>query len=89
MDSVFPPAESCEDPFRRLLREESAKDYWIFETPEEDEDFSFRLVAEGKCVECLGPDWQPIIRGVPDPEEGRFMYPMFLGKIKGEWTIIR
>jgi len=40
-------------------------------------------------IECLGKDWQPIIRGVPDPEEGRFMYPMMIGKLKGDWLIMR
>jgi len=74
--------------FRKLLEEESAKDYWIFETPD-DEDYSFRLVAGGRMIECIGPDWLPIIRGVPDPEEGRFMYPMMIGKIKGDWIIMR
>jgi len=82
------PAEERKNMFHRLLREESVKDYWIFETPE-DEDFSFRLVAGGKMIECLGKDWQPIIRGVPDPEEGRFMYPMMIGKLKGDWLIMR
>ena len=82
------PAEERKDMFSRLLREESVKDYWIFETPE-DEDFSFRLVAGGKMIECLGKDWQPIIRGVPDPEEGRFLYPMMIGKLKGDWLIMR
>lgn len=73
--------------FRQLLEQESKKPYWIFETPE-DEDFSLRLCANDRLIECLGIDWKPVIRGVPSPE-GRFLYPMLIGKIDDEWLIMR
>lgn len=73
--------------FRRLLRQESPKPYWIFETTE-DEDFSFRLCAGNRLIECVSRDWKPIVRGVPSPE-GRFLYPMLVGKLNGEWIIMR
>lgn len=75
--------------FRRILEEESKKDYWIFETPRE-EDFSLRLCAGGRLIECVASDWLPLIRGVRDPEKGRFMYPMLIGQdARGEWLILR
>jgi hypothetical protein len=80
-------AEERANMFRQVLSEESQKPYWIFETPEE-EDFSFRLCASNRLIECIGPDWKPIIRGVPSPQ-GRFLYPMLIGKLNGEWLIMR
>ncbi len=80
-------AEERADLFRQLLTQESAKPYWIFETPE-DEDFSLRLCANGRLIECIGNDWKPVIRGVPSPE-GRFMFPMLIGKLEEDWIIMR
>lgn len=74
--------------FRQLLSTQSPKPEWMFETPE-DEDFSLRLAAEARLIECTGPDWLPIVRGVKNPETGRFMYPMFIGRAKGRWLIMR
>lgn len=73
--------------FRRVITEYSKKDTWIFETPLEEE-ISIRLVADGRLVECVMVDWKPMIRGVPTPE-GRFLYPMFLGRQGGRWLIMR
>jgi hypothetical protein len=73
---------------RQLLARQRDKPEWMFETPE-DEDFDFRLVADGRMIECLGPDWEPIIRQVPGSDDGRFMYPMFLGRKNGKWVIMR
>jgi len=80
-------AEERADLFRQLLTQESAKPYWIFETPE-DEEISLRLCANGKLIECIGHDWKPVIRGVPSPE-GRFMFPMIIGKLDEDWIIMR
>ena len=73
--------------FRQLLAQESAKPYWIFETPE-DEEISLRLCANNRLIECIGHDWKPVIRGVPSPE-GRFMFPMLIGKLDEDWIIMR
>lgn len=80
-------AEERANLFRQLLQQESAKPYWIFETPEE-EDFSFRLCANNRLIECIGRDWKPVIRGVPSAQ-GRFLYSMLIGKLNGEWLIMR
>jgi hypothetical protein len=77
-----------EDMLRRLLEMQRDKPEWLFETPE-DEDIDLRLVADGRMIECLGPDWQPIIRQVPGSEDGRFMYPMFIGRKDKKWVIMR
>ena len=61
---------------------------WLFETPDE-EDFDFRLVAGGRLVECLGPDWTPVVRQLPDAEDNRFLFPMLLGQSNGKWVIMR
>ena len=80
-------AEERTNLFQQLLAQESEKPYWIFETPE-DEEFSLRLCAHGKLIECVAHDWKPLIRGVPSPE-GRFMFPMLIGKIDEDWIIMR
>jgi hypothetical protein len=82
-------AAERENIFRRVLAEESPKEYWIFETPE-PEDFSLRLCAGSRLIECVATDWLPLVRGVRDPEKGRFLFPMFIGRdTQGEWLILR
>lgn len=76
------------DMLRELLAKQRDKPEWLFETPE-DESYDFRLVADGHMIECLGPDWRPIIRQVPGSDDGRFLYPMLLGRKKGTWFIMR
>jgi hypothetical protein len=68
------------DLFRQLLEQESGEDYWIFETPEDD-DFDLRLCGNNRLIECIAKDWRSPIRGVPDPEKGRFLFPMIIGKL--------
>ncbi len=73
--------------FRRVLAEESKKETWVFETPE-DEDYSLRTCAGDRMIECVARDWKPLVRGV-ESERGRFLYPMFIGKIQDQWLILR
>ncbi len=76
--------------FERLLNEESEKPHWIFETPDED-DVDLRLCADGRMIECIGKDWKSSIRGVPNPDENQFMFPMKIGRLEpdGDWLIMR
>ncbi len=67
--------------FQRLLDQESGEEYWVFETPE-DEDFDLRLCANNRLIECISKDWQSPVRGIPDPEKGRFVFPMIIGKLE-------
>ena len=82
-------AASRADIFRRVLTEESAKDSWLFRTPSEDE-YSLRLCAGKRLIECIGTDWTPLIKGVPDPESGGFVFPMLIGRAgPSDWLILR
>ena len=48
--------------------------------PLEPSAFSFRLVANGRLIECLNKDWKPTLRSVPVEGSHHPMYfPMFLG----------
>ncbi len=76
------------DMLRQLLEMQRNKPEWLFETPE-NESYDFRLVADNRMIECLGPDWRPIIRQVPGSEDGRFLFPMLLGRKQGKWFIMR
>lgn len=76
------------DMLRQLLAIQRDKPEWLFETPEDD-SYDFRLVADGRMIECLGPDWRPIVRQVPPSDDDRFLYPMLLGRAKGKWFIMR
>jgi hypothetical protein len=69
--------------FRNGIAKLSGMPSWIFETPQTEDDFSFRLCAGGRLLECIGPDWKPIVRAVMT-EEGRFMFPMLLGRTNGD-----
>ncbi len=74
--------------FKKILNEHAGTPEWLFETTEDDE-YSLRMVADHRMIECVNTDWGPSIRGVPVPEKGAFLYPMFIGKVKGDWIIMR
>ncbi len=73
--------------FERMIAEASSGDRWLFMTPEPDE-LSLRVCAEGRMVECVGTDWLPLVRTVRSGD-GSFRLPMFVGKLGGEWAILR
>jgi hypothetical protein len=50
------------------------------------EDFELRLVAGGRLLEVIDKEWQPIIR---EEEEGGVDYRVMIGRIEGEWHILR
>ena len=51
----------------------------------------FRIVANGKMVECIRHDWQPLLVSTPlkKRDGGRYDYRVFLSKIKGKLHIVR
>lgn len=57
--------------------------------PLDPKAFDFRLCANGKMVECIGTDWQPILRAGPDRQGDYSFYDMFVARIGGEWRIVR
>ena len=72
---------------RQMLTSQCDRPDWLFVTPEE-EDLDFRLVADGRMIECVGPDWNPLIKGM-EGEKGRFLLPMMIGKRDDDWLIMR
>ena len=59
-----------------------------FQTPEADE-WSFRLCASKRLVECIARDWTPLVKAVRVPGKGCFMFPMLVGAIDTDWIIAR
>ena len=53
------------------------------------ETFDLRLVAGGRLVECVGKDWDPILRGAPDKDGNEDHYDMFIGRDAGGWKMYR
>ncbi len=81
------PAERA-DIFRKLLSENAGDEDWLFQTPE-PEDWSFRLCAANRLVECIASDWTPLVKGIRVPDKGRFLFPMLIGAIDSGWIIAR
>jgi hypothetical protein len=48
-------------------------------SPLEPEQFSFRLAAGGRLVECVNKDWQAAVRATSDDEPHPYDFEMFLG----------
>jgi hypothetical protein len=49
------------------------------------DQYDMRVVAGGRMIEAVAKDWRPIVR----MESGDFGYNMYIGKIDGEWQILR
>lgn len=81
------PSERA-DMFRKLLGDNAGAKDWLFQTPEADE-WSFRLCASKRLVECIARDWTPLVKGVRVPGKGCFMFPMLIGAIDTDWIIAR
>lgn len=81
------PSERA-DLFRKILRDNADDEDWLFQTPE-PEDWSFRLCAGNRLVECVARDWTPLVKGIRVPGKGRFLFPMFVGAIDSGWIIAR
>lgn len=73
---------------RTVTRQEAKTDWWGL-LPLEPEQFDFRLCAHDRLVECIGKDWEPVLRENVDREGGQGTYSLFLGLIDDEWHIVR
>jgi hypothetical protein len=49
------------------------------------DQYDLRLVADGRMIEAVAKDWRPIVR----MENGDFGFNMYIGKVNGEWQILR
>ncbi len=51
--------------------------------------WDLRLVAGGRMIECVGKDWDPLVRSITDEEANSFSMPMFVGRTAGRWAVLR
>jgi hypothetical protein len=49
------------------------------------DQYDLRLIADGRLIEAIGKDWRPIVRMA----EGDFGFPLIIGRVDGEWQILR
>lgn len=81
-------ASKKKNEIRRIMADEFGKPEWAFE-PLDEATFDLRLVAGGRMVECLGTDWEPLVRQRPDADGNVGHFDMMLAKIDGRWEIVR
>jgi len=76
--------EDFDEMFREQLQMGAEHPNWKpYELPRDQYDL--RLVADGRMIQAVAKDWRPIVR----MENGDFGYHMYIGKIDGEWQILR
>jgi len=51
--------------------------------------WDLRLVAGNRLIDCVGKDWEPIVRSITDAEDNSFLMPMLVGRVGGQWAILR
>jgi hypothetical protein len=78
------PEGSFDAMFKEQLATMSQQPNWKpYELPHDQYDL--RLVADGRMIEAIAKDWRPIIR----VENGDYGYHLYLGKVDGQWQILR
>ena len=85
---AFParPFNILVDQFRRMVAMDSAEKGWAFPKLDHDQ-FDFRLVADGRMLECINRDWRPTLRTVALSDGYPKYYQMLLCNIKGRWQV--
>lgn len=53
------------------------------------EQFDYRLVANGRLLECIAKDWRAVVRTEPDSEGNVMRFPIMLGRIDGNLLGLR
>lgn len=88
-EAIAYPAYTVDELRQRLVKDirsnTGKKDYV---KPLAPEQFDLRLCANGRLVECIDKQWQPIIAGSA-PGGDEFPFPIFLGKVGGKLGIVR
>lgn len=73
----------------QLLIEASMElDYWSF-PPLPPEMWSLRLVGGNRLVEVIGADWEPVVRSIENEDEESYSLLFRLGKLGGQWLVLR
>jgi hypothetical protein len=73
---------------RKVTLRDAAQPWWGMQ-PLNSDQFDLRLCAGGRLVECIGHDFQPLLKESPDDDGGVGMYDMLLAKIEDKWQIVR
>lgn len=73
---------------RAVVQHSRGAAHWRF-PPLPRDAWDLRLVAGGRMVECIGRDWEPIVRSITDSEANSFQMPMLMGRVAGTWAILR
>jgi hypothetical protein len=78
------PEGAFDSMFKEQLETMSQQPNWKpYELPQDQYDL--RLVANGHMIEAIAKDWRPIIR----MENGDYGFNLYIGKVDGEWQILR
>jgi hypothetical protein len=73
-----------DDMFREQMTEAAEAPNWKpYALPRDQYDL--RLIADGRMIEAVARDWRPIVR----MEDGDYAFPMMIGRVNGEWLIMR
>lgn len=51
--------------------------------------FSLRLCGDDRMIECLTKKWKPILEQLPDDQDRITRYQLMIGKLDGQWRILR
>ncbi|MFO0616582.1 MAG: hypothetical protein U0414_28575 [Polyangiaceae bacterium] len=73
---------------RRVIADEFGKPSWVL-LPIPEDKLDLRLVGEGRVVDCIGTDWEPLVRRGPDADGNGGFFEMMLSKIDDQWQIVR
>lgn len=83
------PAEALAAKAKRLAAKASDPNWRTFPITPELADF--RLVANGRLVQCIGKDWDPLLRATTHPTspEPTSFHNAMLAKHQGTWQALR
>ena len=81
-------AGSKAEQVRKVTLRDAGEPWWGMQ-PLNTGQFDLRLCACSRLVECVGRDFQPLLKENPDEDGGVGMYDMLLGRIDDQWRIVR
>lgn len=73
---------------RHGVKLDSNQAWWGIE-PLDPKQLDFRLVADGRMIDCVNKDWEASLRELEDDEGGRGYYNMMISRIGEKWQIVR
>ena len=73
---------------RKVTLRDAAAPWWGLQSLDTGQ-FDLRLCAAGRLVECIGRDFQPVLKENPDDDGGVGQYDMLLARIDDQWQIVR